>query len=471
VSDVRPRLALALLRRREAQAQTISSLIGSLFPAQSTLVRAILSGQRRTALVCARRAGKSWALAVLLCVICLRRSGARCMWLGLTQRNIKRFAWDIIGKLNIRFGLGAVPNLSTLTWVFPNGSTIEIDGADNVRESAEKYTGAAFDCVIVDECGSFGADLLEYIWSSVFRPTLIDRRGCAILAGSPRHILTGLFHDGSRGLLADWTPATWSSLDNLHVADNIRSEISEMLSANPLVCETTAYRREILGEWCPEQSAFVYDIRQAISHEPHVPLADTRWIIGLDPGHRDAAGFVVIAHSRSARTIRAVHSESHTELTTAQISGVLRGLQTAYSGSTVVVDAEAAGMIADLRKTYRIQRVVGAKKTRKLDAIRALNGELSGVAWDVGSRRVYLHAAECESLIREASQLAWREMGGERAEDPTCDNHCCDAFLYAWRYASRWGTAPTEQPESYSERTVRELTARARRESSGDSMM
>lgn len=457
---------LAAARRRSALDALRERLRGSLFGAQMRLVDAVLSGQRRTALICGRRAGKSYAIAVLLILTCLRRSDARCIWLGITQRNIRRFAWDILSILNIRFGLGMTPNKTDLSWTFPSGSRIEIDGADNVREEAEKYTGAYFDAVVIDECGSFGANLLDFIWNSVFRPTLMDRRGIAILAGTPRHILQGLFYDGTRGVLPDWQPHSWSSLENPSMREQILAEIAEMEAANPLVRETTAFRREILGEWCPDEAAFVYQIAGAITHEPYQIGPSDRLVIALDPGTRDAAALVAMAASRSE--VHVLESWARTDQTTAQIAAQLREWMVRYQGASVVVDSAAAGVIKDLRTTYRIPGVIEAKKTRKHDAIRALNGELAGVSWDGGSRRVLIHLPGCDRLVDEASILPWRDTQSGRVEDPGFDNHMCDALLYGWRSATGWAMEPGQRPETRSERTVRLLLERERRMSGGD---
>lgn len=454
---------LAEQRRRAGQARTVAALLGSLFPAQADMVTRVLGGQRRSALICGRRGGKSYAIAVLLITICLLRPNARCIWLAITQRNIKRFAWDILAKLNIRFQLGMTPNRSELKWIFPNGSYIELDGCDNVREESEKYTGAAFDAVIIDECGSLDSQLLDFLWNAVFRPTLMDRKGVAILAGTPRHILAGIFWSATRGELPDWGRETWSSLDNPAMRDQILEEIAEMRSADPDIETRTHYRREILGEWCPDAEDFVYG---AISERNilHVDMPDTRgwtWAIGCDPGYADELGLVAVGMDPSdRRQIVIPESWSAARLTTAQIVAELREWLARYPGASVVCDPAWSMTVADLRASGL--PVVKAQKISKNEAIRTLSGELTGVAHDGGRREILICARGAASLIAEAGRLPWRTVGqGRRVEDPTFPNHMCDAMLYGWRWLTGWGVAPEPRQESYSDRTLRLLRGRA----------
>lgn len=460
------------LQSRRLGAELAERIVRESFAAQRAVAERVLAGQRRTAVLCPRRAGKSYAIATILVAICLRRPGARCLWLALTQKHIKRIAWDILATLSARYSLGAVGNKSTLVWLFPNGSTIELDGADNVKEESEKYTGAKLSAAAIDEAGSFGPELLEYLWDSVVRPALIDMRGAAILGGTPRHILKGLFYDATRGVLSDWAAEGWSTLDNPHVADQMRDEIAEMKAANPDVESTTAYRREILGEWCPDATDFVYGSAgpRHYVHDVWSP-GDGRWlyVTGADVGYDDDFALVQLAlDMRDRKRLHVVEAWKSPGLHTAQMAEACKRFSESYPGTVFVFDPAWKTTVQDLRVMHQIPITI-AKKQRKQDAIRTFNGELDGMSWSGGAREIKIHMPACKSLVDEISVLPWHTTGrGERVESPGFPNHCADAMLYGWRHVVGWGiAAEDDEKESYNERTLRVLKERAGRSSMG----
>lgn len=92
-------------------------------------------------------------------------------------------------------------NETNLTLGFLNGSYIRLYGANHAGDA---MCGCGFDLVAVENPD----DTPLKVWSDVIRPALADRRGKAILAGSPRYF-GGWVHETVKriqnGDLPDWS--------------------------------------------------------------------------------------------------------------------------------------------------------------------------------------------------------------------------------------------------------------------------
>ena len=158
-----------------------------------------------------------------------------------------------------------------------------------------------------------------------------------------------------------------------------------------------------------------------------------------------------------------ITSWSAPEQLTSHVAAQCRQFQKSYPGTVFVGDPAWKTTLQDLSRKYRVPIKI-AKKQRKQDAIRDLNGEFEGVAWNGGVRRVTIHLSACHPLVDELSVLPWHTtVRGERVEHPGFPNHCSDALLYAWRDATHWSYAEDQVKETYNERTVRILRERERK--------
>ena len=86
-------------------------------------------------------------------------------------------AWDYFKRYTSVIP-GVEVNESELRVDFPNGSRIQLFGADN----ADALRGMYFDFLIADEYG----DWKPSVWNYVIRPALADRQGKAIIIGTPK---------------------------------------------------------------------------------------------------------------------------------------------------------------------------------------------------------------------------------------------------------------------------------------------
>ena len=137
------------------------------------------SSKRWTVIVAHRRAGKTVATVNHLIreALVTDRPDFRGAYISPFYRQSKAVAWDYVKRYT-----AVVPdvlvNESEMRVDFPNGSRIQLFGADN----ADALRGLYFDYLIADEYG----DWKPSVWNYVVRPALADRQGKAIIIGTPK---------------------------------------------------------------------------------------------------------------------------------------------------------------------------------------------------------------------------------------------------------------------------------------------
>jgi phage terminase large subunit len=139
--------------------------------------------KKRWAVVIAhRRAGKTVAMCADLIIGALENplDKPQFAYLAPFRDQAKKVAWTYLKDLSKPLW-AKPPNESELKLVLKNGhgkeSTIYLAGADN----PDALRGMYFDGVVLDEVGQ----IRPSAWYSVLRPSLSDRRGWAIFAGTP----------------------------------------------------------------------------------------------------------------------------------------------------------------------------------------------------------------------------------------------------------------------------------------------
>ena len=135
--------------------------------------------ERWAVVVAHRRAGKTVACVneLLKSALTSDKKDFRGAYVAPFYRQAKAVAWDYLKRYS-----SVVPNHSVneseLRIDYPNGSRIQLFGADN----ADALRGMFFDLVVADEYG----DWKPSVWAYVIRPALADRQGKAIIIGTPK---------------------------------------------------------------------------------------------------------------------------------------------------------------------------------------------------------------------------------------------------------------------------------------------
>ena len=430
------------LERRTAPKRKANEILNSLFKEQQAVAS---SACRKIAILTSRRAGKSWTICSLMAIQCLLYPNSRCLYLALTRENIKRIAWEILQKLDALHNLNIVFNKVSLTAVFPNGSSIECGGAKGTMEEAERYLGAAFHLVAVDEAGSFSFPLLKYLIDSILMPTLLDARpeGRLYLTGTPRTVMKGIFYDATTKDLPNWDRFHWKTSENPHVSVQYNEEIRELKVANPDIEDDPIFKREYLGEWAVEQSELVYRFNPNINLINRLPMEETTntfaYIGGVDIGWNHDCAFIVGCYRKHDPNFYIVDCFKKPQMLPDSIASVLKGYINTYPGIYIVADTGGSGaktITQELAYRYEIP-VQAAEKTTKHEWIAVMNS-------DFITGKVKILDRTCGDLVTELTDLTWKEKpNGSVEENPALPNHLCDAMLYAFRQAYHY----TQQPK------------------------
>lgn len=233
------------------------------------------SSKRWAVIVAHRRAGKTVACVNHLVREALRttRNDFRGAYIAPFYRQAKSVAWDYVKRYTAPIE-GVQINESELRIDLPNGSRIQLYGADN----ADALRGLYFDFIIADEYG----DWKPSVWIYVIRPALADRSGKAIIIGTPKG--RNQFYDtyqravNDPNSLALMVTATTSGILPQSELDALRSEMTEDAWRQEMDCDFDAaipgaiygremYQAEAQGRICE------------VEYDPSVPV-HTAWDLG-----------------------------------------------------------------------------------------------------------------------------------------------------------------------------------------------
>lgn len=271
----------------------VLSLLGKLTPQQRAFA---LDSAEYVSGLCPRRAGKTFAAAVKTILWGFRRPDALVLYVALTKGQGTRIIWSTLKRFDKEFSLNLKFYESKHQVVFPNGSWVDIVGAERISE-IEKIRGNPYDLVVIDEGRSYAnAKLVEFL-SEVIDPGLGDYEGTCALIGTPGRIPAGLFYEATttgRTAVATFSVHHWSLSDNVAMPqlwERAQSKLTEL-------GETPSFLVEYMGEWAQDPSDLVFRdfTPRPTSKEPE------RLALYCTP---DAVGGVVVSESGGFHVIDA----------------------------------------------------------------------------------------------------------------------------------------------------------------------
>ncbi len=413
---------------------------------------------RLKVLLCTRRAGKSFGIAVEFLVDGWRHPRANYLYIGLTRDSAKKAVWkDGLKALDRAFSLDLKFNESDLTCTLPNGAVIYVLGMDAGEQQKEKARGGKYRKVAVDEAQSFGIDLRSLVMD-VLRPAVADERGTIILAGTPGLVRDGLFFDLTRDqdpqspgvwtqadklTAGNWSGHRWNAGKNPHMRAQWESEIADMMAVNPQITETPKFQREYLGRWVMDDANLVYRFQPGHNTftQPLPNLARGRWhyVLGIDLGFNDATAWSVCAYHDFDRTLYVLEAEKHERLDITDVAQRTRTMMGRYEFDSIVIDNANKQAVEEMRRRHELP-LTPADKAGKADFIELMNGEFV-------QGRIKLDPVRCAGLAEEYGGLIWDTRSARREEHPASPNHLCDATLYAWRHCYAYlSEAPKARP-------------------------
>jgi len=140
--------------------------------------QAVIGSQARfRVLISGRRFGKTF-VAINELARFARYPKKKCWYVAPSYRQAKSIVWDDLVDRLTRHKWVSEINKADLTVFLKNNSVISLRGADN----EQSLRGIGLDFLVMDEF----ADIKDYAWYEVLRPTLSDRKGHVLFTGTPR---------------------------------------------------------------------------------------------------------------------------------------------------------------------------------------------------------------------------------------------------------------------------------------------
>lgn len=234
--------------------------------------------ERWACLVAHRRAGKTVAAIndIIRAALMCKSPNPLFAYIAPFRSQAKSVAWDYL-KHFARPVL-ASSNEAELTVELVTGGKIRLFGADN----ADAMRGLGFDGVFMDEYGDFRPS----VWGNVIRPTLSDKQGWAVFAGTPKgkNQFWQIFETAQK------TPSEWFHLvlkasESGLLPDTELQAAAAQISDDQFLQEyECSFEAAILGAFYGEELRKVTDAGQVcrVDYDQHLPTY-TAW----DLGYRD----------------------------------------------------------------------------------------------------------------------------------------------------------------------------------------
>lgn len=358
---------------------------------------AVLDPAKRITLLVGRGGGKTTALRVRALRKSTSISRARVAYVATSRPEAERLNWEplkqlieVLGEMDaFEFSESKMICLCKRT-----GGTLQFFGADDKRE-INKLRGQPFNEFQVDEAASHDPTLLEILLERAVGPRLGERDGGIILAGTPGHVLRGLFYDATRpgsdvhrpyreradfpGWIG-WSSHAWNMVEiqtlptakkYVALAKNwaealVEKQRKQWTDDNPI------WMREYLGRWAADNTTTMYAYRahgtdgglwnqwdplagrklegvQALKAAiAALPAEFTDWLYGYgqDLGSRDpyALNIAAISPSDPHRRVFHVHSFGQRKMYARLIAELLIGTEATAQASRGEVYTEVGGL-------------------------------------------------------------------------------------------------------------------------------
>lgn len=355
---------------------------------------------------CSRRLGKSFTLCLIAIEICIKKPNAIVKYVAPQQKQVKTIIMPLFREILRDCPKELRPQYKTQDncYRFPNGSEIQLAGADN--QNAENLRGGASNLCVVDEAGFI--DDLEYVVQSILMPTTLTTNGKIILASTPPktmdHAFRGYIETASkRGSFVKKT-----IYDNpMLTPDVIKSYMEESGGEN-----STSWRREYLCELIVDENFVVIPeftrMKERIVREWEVPPWFDRYV-AMDIGVTDFTvvlfayydfksakliiedEFVLNSQKWNTEILAKGIKDTEAKYYTNKLTGEVKAPYKRVSDTNLTV-------LNDLYQLHRLQ----FNKTAKDDA----DAALSNMRVMIGQGRIVINP-RCVTLINHLEFAIW----------------------------------------------------------------
>lgn len=429
-----------------------------------------------------RRLGKTFCVCVMAVEQCLKKSNSIVKILAPTKLMIDDITTSLFPIIfdDCPEELKPTSLKSKYTYLFPNGSRIQLAGTDSGH--AEKLRGSFADLCIVDEAG-FCRDLANTV-RSILIPTTMNTKGKILLLSTPPkepdHDFVKFVEDAEeKGTLLKKT-----IFDNPRITSE---EIKDIVAAYPNGMQDLEFRREFLCEMVKDGTysvlpEFTSQLELEIVKDwPRPPFFDC--YEAMDIGGRDLTVILFGYYDfRAAKVIiedELVYNFQEENNTYDRFLTKLRAIEDKLWMNPLTGEVKQPSLrVSDINyvvtdELYKVSKIQDPSRPiaftvpRKDDKEAAINT----LKMLFSARKIIIHP-RCTTLIRHLRNVKWSKSRTEKKFARSPDNghyDAVDALIYFIRsisynknpYPARYDLGPGElfvaNPQSFRENSTTQI--------------
>lgn len=388
-------------------------------------------------LLCSRRIGKTYELLKRAFETCIRKPGARVLFLATTAKLAQEIARDIAAVLLEDCPKKLQPEFRIQDKEFHFHrpglpvSILRLKGVNS--ETAQDLRGTAQDLIILDECGQY--DQLEEVLYGVCMPMVLTTKGRIILATtpplSPGHASAGIYEKlarvgaSVRFTLNDAPHIDYDSKRKMLLEMGEAEEDVDRILRGEIEPKTTKALREYYCRFVTDsESAVLPEFNDQARREIVIPWGRPSHFdayTAMDPGVVDNTG-VIFGYWDFLQAKLVIEDElllTHAEANTPVIAKAIREKELElWKGQPPyrrVSDVEKR-LIMDLRRYHQLD----FHQTKKNDNEASIH-----LMRDLITQRKLVISPKCVNLARQMTDVVWNKKGSDfmRAGEGSFDSH------------------------------------------------
>lgn len=322
----------------------------------------MLNNSRFRVIVAGRRSGKTTLARYLILAHAIEHSENVCLWVSPYNRICKRDYRKVLREAG-KYDLVEYKNDSEHIIELKNSSTIEFYSSDNIKN----LVGEGYNFMVVDECGFVG----DNAWFESLRPSLSDKKGKALLIGTPKG-KGNWFHEmyiSGIDCNKDISSFRFSSYDNTHLID-IQNEIEDAKRMLP----EKVFNQEYEAEFIDDASSVFSELNSIISGTPQDYMSNELYYMGVDIAKMYDYTAIVIMNSKK----QVVYMDRFNRIDYSFVKERIISINKKYN-STVCIDSTGVGepVYEDLSRQICYIKPFHFNSTNKKDLIQKLIMDIS----------------------------------------------------------------------------------------------
>jgi hypothetical protein len=301
--------------------------------------------------------------------------GAFLPYIALTRESARNIMWPVMQEMDARFRIGCEFTESNLTVTHPNGSRLQLFGAD-MKNFIRRLKGVKTPGAAIDESQDFG-DHIRSLVDDVLTPTLTDYSDSWLaIVGTPGPVPSGYFYEVTYQKLHGFTHHEWTLLDNPYLP-NASKFIEELKAKRGWEDNHPTLLREWQNNWVLDVQALLIKYEVGKSHFDELPPGKYEHIMGIDIGFNDADAICVIAWSEKDPNTYLLDEVITAGQGLTELVQQIEALRRKYDISKMVIDEGGLGkkLGEEIRRRHHIP-VQPADKARKMETVAFINDSL-----------------------------------------------------------------------------------------------